>query len=196
MTALLPPGSGSRVPLSGGARPLGSRLWHLAPAASPSRAGAARGPAWHSNFQKLGRSLSRKLRFHGSYIRESRRGVPRLILGTPIFITPSLSGDWGGGAGCQGSGWAEVAAGAGGAPGKPWDRYVTRVCLLCSPHCGRGQDSRPWPLALGATLPAASDQQSARDRAAAPTPRGTLDLHWVRPWGHLDLEPLGWETAP
>lgn len=70
------------------------------------------------------------------------------------------------------------------------------VCLLCSPHCRGSWDSRGWPPALGTSLPAAPAQQSACHCTAASTPRGTLDLHWVRPQGDLDLRPLSWETSP
>ena len=73
---------------------------------------------------------------------------------------------------------------------------LTWVCLLCSPHCRGSWDGRGGPPALGTTLPAAPAQQSPSHCAAAPTPGWALDIHRVRPEGHTDHRPLGWETSP
>lgn len=92
----------------------------------------------------------------------------------------------------------EVAVGGWRGRWSPWAVLgsLIWVCLLCSPHCRGTWDSRGWPPALGTSLPAAPAQQSACHCTAASTPRGTLDLHWVRPQGDLDLRPLSWETSP
>lgn len=79
---------------------------------------------------------------------------------------------WGGGRG-RGRG--------GGRGGRRGALRVLTACLPCSPRRGDSWDRWRRPPALGASLPAAPPQRRARRHAAAPAPRGALDLHRVRP---------------
>lgn len=83
---------------------------------------------------------------------------------------------WGGGRG-RGRG--------GGRGGRRGALRALTACLPCSPRRGDSWDRWRRPPALGASLPAAPPQRRARRHAAAPAPRGALDLHRVR----LDLGP-------